>query len=214
MIRKSIVLILFLQFLTVSCSQDDALEQKIRDKNVKLAELNAKIVTLEHLNAELIEKNEKLYEGNTILKNKISSRFQSYYDLINEDQFVFLNDNSSFPFGVITVSGYLEEIEIEDYELGFGKGKCFFLVITEIEQELKDYFLSLIEKGNGINRILHGQLAISVDPEIIEESIFDRLRLSSPNDSIKIRAFLKQLSGIGEGSPCIGYITPFQVIEE
>jgi hypothetical protein len=123
--------------------------------------------------------------------------------------------DTAFPLGIINCSGYFTEIPLSDPDYGYGYEEeiCPFFVITDMESQLYDFFMEIINEGNGINKLIDDRLAISLDFDSLDEALLIDIKKSNVLDPIRIVGFLNKLSGFGGGPLKVKYLKPMHVFE-
>ena len=202
----SVIIPVLLVFIT-SCSYVNSdLEQK-----KKIADLSAKVYNLESEVKKLHQENKEYLEANSNLRDKIESRYTSFYNTIRNENFLFFNNSTSFPLGITRFKGYYNRVKIVDSNNDIEK-ECNFFVVIEMESQLEQYFTDLIESGNGFNKIIDGRIAVSLDLQNINEEILAAIINSNSNNTISILGFLNETILGGNMKICNDYLQPIVVL--
>ena len=180
-------------------------------EKVSNAQLKAENYNLNLENEKLSSRNENLSAANKNLIEKLHSSFTSFYDEPNYDKLLFMDNDISFPFGITSITGYIIELEIEDQDYGYDKNIYPFFVCVEMDETLENYYSSLIDEGNLINKRIDKYLAISIDYLNIDESLFENLKKTNENNLMTVFCYLNQMSISSGASPAVMYLLPLVI---
>ncbi|MCK9379263.1 MAG: hypothetical protein M0P97_03945 [Candidatus Moranbacteria bacterium] len=110
------------------------------------------------------------------------------YNLINDycniNECLFNLNNSDYPLGISTATGYYSSIEKSDLE---GTKKCDNFTITEGSKELVRAMVNLVNGGNTLHSLNNlGQPVVNLGLELINESEKQNIINSSVKNQIKL----------------------------
>jgi hypothetical protein len=201
-ISTIIIGVIFLVACTQSSSSDDQIKE--------IASLKAKVFNLEFELKKVKEENTELSEANQNLIKENASRYTSFGREMKKENFVFFDNSSEMPFGIVIVKGYYKKIEAKDYG---EKSFCDYFLVTEMEPQLEKYFRSQFDGGNRFNQIIDSRIAISLQLTGIIGQVRSRILDSGKDRTIQVLGFLNNQVLGGQMKPCNEYFSPICVIE-
>ena len=180
--------------LFAGCSSN-ASNGEIDRLKMRNAELFAKLTLLQF---DLDECEEKIEGYKEVIDTAEANRPKTNILLSDNKDYLsalVLPAEKSFPFGAVEMTGYIKTITEEGAEGGDSYQRTVF-VIVDTDPLLLELYRELLEKGNTINSLVDGKVAVYFAPPD-EPADLELLHFSDENQFVRIYTYLYRFDRSG-----------------